>query len=68
MTESGSRGQGKRQRVDTTPGKAGGSRFMRRDEKGRFTSYQVDTGRSVAQDRRRHAEHSAGKGMNDRGD
>ena len=62
------RPQGKRERVDTTPGKAGGSRFIRRDEKGRFTSYQVDSGRAVAADRRRHAKRSAPKGMKDRGD
>jgi hypothetical protein len=68
MAEKSNRGQAKRERIDTTPGKAGGSRFIRRDEKGRFTSYQVDAGRSVAQDRRRDATHDAPKGMKDRGD
>jgi len=62
------RPQGKRERVDTTPGRRGGSRFIRRDEKGRFTSYQVGAGRAVGMDRRRDAEHSAPKGMKDRGD
>lgn len=65
---SDNRPQGKRERVDTTPGREGGSRYIRRDERGRFTSYQVDAGRAVAADRRRHAEHEAPKGMKDRGD
>lgn len=59
---------GKRQRIDTTPGVSGGSRFIRRDSRGRFTSDQVDAGRAVAADRRRKAEHTAPKGMKDRGD
>jgi hypothetical protein len=36
---------GKRERIDTTPERAGGSRFVRRDAQGRFTSDQVDVGR-----------------------
>ena len=54
------RPQGKRERVDTTPGKAGGSRFIRRDERGRFTSYQVDSGRAIAADRRGDAKRTEG--------
>jgi hypothetical protein len=59
---------GSRERIDTTPGQPGGSRFIRRDANGRFTSDQVDAGRSVAADRRIQAKHSAPKGQKDRGD
>jgi hypothetical protein len=59
---------GKRERIDTTPGREGGSRYIRRDAQGRFTSDQVDTGRSLAADRRQRAKHSAPKGQKDRGD
>ena len=60
--------QGKRERIDTTPGEPGGSRYIRRDSEGKFTSDQVDVGRSLAADRRRKAKHEAPKGMKDRGD
>jgi len=43
---------GKRERIDTTPGQPGGSRFIRRDAQGHFTSDQVDVGRSLAADLR----------------
>jgi hypothetical protein len=59
---------GKRERIDTTPGKEGGARFVRRDEHGHFTSDQVDVGRSLAADRRRAAKNKAPKGQKDRGD
>jgi hypothetical protein len=59
---------GKRERIDTTPGRPGGSRYIRRDEQGRFTSDQVDVGRSLAADRRQKAKHSAPVGQKDRGD
>lgn len=59
---------GKRKRIDTTPGRPGGSRFIRRDEQGRFTSDQVDAGRSIAADQRQQAKHRAPKGQKDRGD
>ena len=64
------RGQptGKRERIDTTPGRPGGSRYVRRDAQGRFTSDQVDVGRSVAADQRRTAQHRAPEGQKDRGD
>lgn len=58
----------KRERVDTTPGKAGGSRFIRRDGQGQFTSDQASAGRSVAQDKRVTAKNKAPKGQKDRGD
>lgn len=59
---------GKRERIDTTPGKKGGSRFARRAEGGRFSSGQTSAGRSVAQDKRTKAKNAAPKGMKDRGD
>jgi hypothetical protein len=67
MTEA-HRPTGKRERLDTTPTKPGGSRYIRRDAQGRFTSDQVDVGRSQAADRRQHAKTKAPKGMKDRGD
>jgi hypothetical protein len=59
---------GKRERIDTTPGKPGGSRYIRRDEQGHFTSDQVDVGRSLAADRRQKAKNKAPEGQGDRGD
>jgi hypothetical protein len=55
---------GKRERLETP----GGSRYVRRDANGRFTSDQVDVGRSLAADRRRDASTRAPKGQKDRGD
>lgn len=46
----------------------GDKRFMRRDEKGRFTSSQDDVGRSVGQDRKRKAKTTVKSGQGDRGD
>ena len=43
-------------------------RYTRRDERGRFTSGQVDVGRSLAADRRQHAKNVAKSGQGDRGD
>jgi hypothetical protein len=40
---------------------------VRRDERGRFHEVE-DVGRSLTNDRRRDAEHDAGKGHGDRGD
>jgi len=57
-----------RERIDTTPDHKGGSRYVRRDEKGQFTPDQVSAGRSVAQDKRIDAKHKAPKGQKDRGD
>jgi hypothetical protein len=59
---------GKRELIDTTPGKPGGTRYIRRDAQGQFTSDQVDVGRSQAADRRQKAKHSAPEGQKDRGD
>src|SRR4051794_8834735 len=44
----------------------GDKRYVRRDDEGKFTEDQVDVGRSLSQDRRRHAEHAAPKGQGDR--
>ena len=60
--------QGKRERIDTTPGTPGGSRYVRRDAAGQFTSDQVTVGRSLAADRRTKAKTKAPKGYKDRGD
>jgi len=46
----------------------GEKRFIRRDANGRFTSDQVDAGRSIAQDRRQKAKTVVQSGMGDRGD
>jgi hypothetical protein len=59
---------GKRERIDTTPGSSGGDRYIRRDKQGRFTSDQVNVGRSLAADRRQKAKNAAPKGMKDHGD
>jgi hypothetical protein len=44
------------------------STFIRRDERGRFTSAQVDVGRSLSTDRRTKAKAVVPKGQGDRGD
>jgi histidinol phosphatase-like PHP family hydrolase len=59
---------GKRERIDTTPGKQGGSRYVRRGEAGKFSADQTSAGRSVAKDKRTKAKNPAPKGMKDRGD
>jgi hypothetical protein len=46
----------------------GDKRYARRDEKGRFTTDQVDVGRSLASDRRQHSETKAKPGHGDKGD
>lgn len=46
----------------------GDKRYIRRDDKGHFTSDQVDVGRSLAADRRHKAKHEAKPGQGDRGD
>ena len=45
----------------------GDKRFVRRDANGRFSEV-VDAGRSLAQDRKRHAKTEAKSGYGDRGD
>jgi hypothetical protein len=42
-------------------------RYVRRDEKGQFEE-SVDVGRSLAADRRQHAENKSKPGQGDRGD
>jgi len=46
----------------------GNKRYVRRDNHGRFTSDQVSVGRSLARDRRQHAETVVPSGQGDRGD
>ncbi len=52
-----------REQIDTGTDK----RYVRRDERGRFKESD-DVGRSLAADRRQHAEHESRKGQGDRGD
>jgi hypothetical protein len=54
----------KRELVEPTKGD---KRYVRRDEKGRFKE-QVDVGKSLAADRRRHSATPAKPGHGDRGD
>ena len=46
----------------------GEKRYVRRDRHGRFTTDQVEVGRSLAEDRRHHAKRIAPRGEGDRGD
>jgi hypothetical protein len=46
----------------------GDKRYVRRDAQGRFTSDQVEVGRSLAADRRQHAKTKAKPGHGDEGD
>ena len=55
---------GKRELIEP---KKGDKRFVRRDEKGRFSEV-VDAGRSMAQDRKRTAKTESKSGYGDRGD
>jgi hypothetical protein len=52
-----------RELIDTGTDK----RYVRRDSKGRFKESD-DVGRSLAADRRQHAQHRSKKGEGDRGD
>jgi hypothetical protein len=54
----------KRELIDTGRDK----RYVRRDERGRFTSDQVNVGRSAAADRRQHSDTPSKRGSGDRGD
>ena len=54
----------KRELIDTGTSK----RYIRRDAHGRFTTDQVDVGRSLAADRRQQAKTVAKPGQGDRGD
>lgn len=55
---------GDRELIDTGTSK----RYIRRDDRGRFTTDQVDIGRSLAADQRRQAKATAKPGQGDRGD
>ena len=55
----------KREEVEPT---SGDKRYVRRDAKGRFTSDQVDEGRSLSADRKRKAAHTTTPGQGDKGD
>jgi hypothetical protein len=55
---------GKREKT----GSGDAARFVRRDEKGHFTTDQVDVGGSLNADKRQKAKNNAPKGMKDRGD
>ncbi len=54
----------KRELIEPTPGD---KRYVRRDDQGRFKEVD-DVGRSLSQDRKRHAQHESQKGEGDRGD
>jgi hypothetical protein len=45
----------------------GNKRYVRRDERGRFSEVD-DVGRSLSRDRRRRAKKASSKGQGDRGD
>lgn len=55
----------KRERIKP---REGDSRFIRRDDRGRFTEDQVDVGRSLSRDRQRQAKSTSKPGHGDRGD
>ena len=55
---------GKRELIDTGTSK----RYIRRDDQGRFTTDQVEVGRSLAADQRQQAKTMAKPGQGDRGD
>jgi hypothetical protein len=55
----------KREMIEPNPGD---KRYVRRDERGRFTEDQVDVGRSLATDRRQHAKTKSRPGHGDEGD
>jgi hypothetical protein len=55
---------GKRERVQL-PNE---TRYIRRDSRGRFTSAQVDVGRSSRSDQQQHSSNLPKRGQGDRGD
>ena len=54
----------KRELLDTGTDK----RYIRRDDKGRFTKDQVDVGRSLAADQRQRSKGTSKPGQGDKGD
>ncbi len=55
----------KREIIEPHPGD---KRYVRRDEQGRFTTDQVDVGRSLGKDVRQPAKRTVPPGQGDRGD
>lgn len=55
---------GKRELIDTGTSE----RYVRRDDQGRFTTDQVEVGRSLAADQRQGAKATAKPGLGNRGD
>ena len=55
----------KRELIEPHPGD---KRYVRRDDKGRFTDDQVDVGTSLRDDRRQPAKRTVPPGQGDRGD
>ena len=55
----------RRELIEPNPGD---KRYVRRDERGRFTDDQVDVGKSLASDQRQHARTKARPGHGDEGD
>ncbi|CAN7483062.1 hypothetical protein [Caulobacter sp. LjRoot300] len=53
-----------RELIEPNPGD---KRFVRRDDQGHFKE-EVDVGKSLAADQRRHSNHDAGRGQGDKGD
>ena len=58
----------RREKIDRSPGKQGGTTYVRRDAEGKFTDDQSEIGKSISEDMRIDAEHEAAKGQKDRGD
>jgi hypothetical protein len=56
-----------RKRETIQPGPSD-TRYIRRDERGRFTFDQHDVGRSLSQDRRQRAKTTVPQGQGDHGD
>jgi hypothetical protein len=54
-----------RERIEPNPGNV---RYVRRDARGRFTSDQSNSGRSLGKDARQHAKTGTKAGHGDRGD
>jgi hypothetical protein len=54
----------KRELIDTTTDK----RYIRRDDRGRFTSAQVDVGRASTADQRHQSDSPAKPGQGEKGD
>jgi hypothetical protein len=62
--KEGSMAERKRELIDTGHDK----RYVRRNDKGQFTTDQVDVGRSSSADQRQHSKASSKAGQGDKGD